>query len=233
MTSRSNNKLVGPFRVLFPTPDGQMEVIGRARLGPVTNPREDPDGLEVVVYLPNHPATDALWNLYENSIIRGFVVDAPAATSQEPEEKKPEDVGNEPLVYDLRPPRVHAVQWFKNGDHPKDHDVRMESHYVWYHIPPENGNLHDICPNCGNSWHAHGYLASSDELKVRSKIRSAAIQGMDLTAELPPRDPSRVVCPGDFLIRDGGSLVLAQFDRVQHPYEFHSEYIFNPDPQRK
>ena len=238
MTLRDREVLHGPFRVVFQTPDGQMELLGRAHLGPMTNPLEDPNGLTMTVDFPSRVASEAFYNLYKNSVIRGFVVDAPAAEPREAVEKQTklqpaaQDTRKEILTYDLRPPRVYATQWFKNGDHPGDSTDRLESHYVWYHTPVDAA-LHDICPECDHSWHAHGYLASAEELKIRAKIRSAAIQGMNSTAKLPPRDPSRVVCPGNFLVGGGNSLLSARFDRTQNPHEFHSEYILNPDPQRK
>jgi len=66
-----------------------------------------------------------------------------------------------------KPVVIEAVQWFKNGDHPEDNTVFIESEgsspflsegkVVRYYRHPEISG-ETICPNCDNLYHEHGFI---------------------------------------------------------------------------
>jgi len=98
------------------------------------------------------------------------------------------------MKYRKKPIAVECNQWFKNGDHPKDHDpieienptsmdlakydeyLQFEGKVVRrYRRPDDNGQR--VCDKCGNIMHNHGWIDT---------MESAA--------------DGQVVCPGDWII---------------------------------
>ena len=58
---------------------------------------------------------------------------------------------------------IEAVQWFKNGDHPKDHDHIGEGPFLgegkvvrYFRHPSVSGTK--ICSKCSNTMHNHGWI---------------------------------------------------------------------------
>jgi len=97
--------------------------------------------------------------------------------------------------YRKKPVVIEATQWFKNGDHPKDHDhigkgpfsqVALEKYYEYtltegkvvryYRSPSIDGKVD--CYKCGKQMHDHGWLDT--------------LEGGN--------DGAQVVCPGDWII---------------------------------
>ena len=83
---------------------------------------------------------------------------------------------------------IEATQWFKNGDHPEDHDpieienpseirhedyLQTEGKVVRYYRHP-NVNGKTICKTCGKTMHEHGWIDT--------------LEG------------GHIVCPGDWII---------------------------------
>lgn len=75
--------------------------------------------------------------------------------------------------YRKLPVEIEATQWFKNGDHPQDGDLRSEGRVVRYFRHPEvRGNK--PCQHCGRVMNDHGWIDT--------------LEG------------GHVVCPGDWVI---------------------------------
>ena len=90
-----------------------------------------------------------------------------------------------------KPVIIEATQWFKNGDHPKDHDhigpgpfsqvdlekyaeyTQTEGHVVRYYRHPEHDGQAP-CKPCGGVMHVHGWIDT--------------LEG------------GHIVCPGDWVI---------------------------------
>ena len=95
------------------------------------------------------------------------------------------------MKYKKKPIIIEAIQWFKNGDHPKDHDsignknpsfidlekyseyLNFEGKVVKYYRNPECEGQ-QRCPYCGDIMHNHGWIAT--------------LEG------------GHIVCPGDYII---------------------------------
>jgi len=93
--------------------------------------------------------------------------------------------------YRKKPVVIEAEQWFKNGDHPKDHDhigkgpfsqMALERYYDYtqtegkivryYRTPALNGQT--LCKYCGKIMHDHGWIDT--------------LEG------------GHIVCPGDWIV---------------------------------
>lgn len=89
------------------------------------------------------------------------------------------------MKYKKRPALIEATQWFRNGDHPQDQSVAIDSpdgenrmtegkvvrSFKSLNIP---GNR--VCQDCGNVMKIHGEI----------------IEGIS--------DETEIVCPGDYII---------------------------------
>lgn len=91
-------------------------------------------------------------------------------------------------LFRKKPVVIEASQWFKNGDHPKDHasfvdggDRRRYDDYVYdtegkvvrrYRTPDVDGQ--SVCKHCGDIMHNHGWIDT--------------LEG------------GHIVCPGDWII---------------------------------
>lgn len=80
----------------------------------------------------------------------------------------------------VAPPTCEAVQWFRNGDHPKDGSVSMpggkgltEGKVVRYYRHPDYPG-ETLCNKCGAKLHDHGWIENGGE--------------------------GFVVCPGDYIL---------------------------------
>ncbi len=90
-----------------------------------------------------------------------------------------------------KPVEIEATQWFKNGDHPEDHDGfgeapftnEMMEHYAdylqtegkvvrYFRSPQVSGSK--VCVMCGKTFHEHGWVDT--------------LEG------------GHIVCPGDWII---------------------------------
>lgn len=87
--------------------------------------------------------------------------------------------------YRKKPVFVHAMQWFRNGDHPNDatriivpedgEPFKSEGEVVRYYRNPDvKGETK--CKHCGATMHIHGWIDNSCG--------------------------GRAVCPGDFIVTD-------------------------------
>ena len=106
--------------------------------------------------------------------------------------------------YCVIPAVVEVIQWFKNGDHPKDaceviHGVGGEGEILtegkvvrYYRTPIQDG--HEECALCGSIMHKHGWI-------------DVGLNG-------------HLVCPGDWIITD---------DRVNDPHSPDYRYPVKPD----
>lgn len=97
------------------------------------------------------------------------------------------------LKFRTKPVVIEAIQWFKNGDHPKDHepigevplskaalekyveDIQAEGKIVRYYRRPDVDG-HTKCKKCGKIMHLHGWIDT--------------------------REGGHIVCPGDFILID-------------------------------
>ena len=101
------------------------------------------------------------------------------------------DEGKYIMLFKKKPVTVEATQWFKNGDHPLDHDpigiakptamdLEMYSKYKeyegrivrYFRHPSTPGDTK--CKHCGNEVHVHGWIDT--------------LEG------------GHIVCPGDWII---------------------------------
>ena len=89
--------------------------------------------------------------------------------------------------------RIEAHQWFQNGDHPEDHcDKGSEGKVVRrYRRPDIPGE--DRCGQCKSLYHAHGWIDTGDG--------------------------GWVVCPGDWIVTDGGGYFPNRSDTFLKIYE--------------
>ena len=73
-----------------------------------------------------------------------------------------------------KPIVIEATQWFKNGDHPGDGDLKHEGKVVRYYRSP-TADANEFCQVCKhNPMHIHGWIDT--------------LEG------------GRIVCPGDWII---------------------------------
>lgn len=56
-----------------------------------------------------------------------------------------------------KPEYIELVQWFKNGDHPKDGDPNTEGAIVRYYRNP-NVSDEELCEYCGHLLEKHGWI---------------------------------------------------------------------------
>jgi len=96
------------------------------------------------------------------------------------------------MKYRKKPVVIEAEQWFKNGDHSKDHDhigkgpftqIDLEKYYEYtqtegqvvryYRVPECDGQT--FCKHCGKKMHDHGWIET--------------LEG------------GHIVCPGDWIIQ--------------------------------
>lgn len=74
---------------------------------------------------------------------------------------------------------LHAVRWFRNGDHPDDRNIGHEGAIVrYFNHPFVRGN--DKCPECDTAMQSHGWI-------------DFGLVGLENTT----------VCPGDWIIYSG------------------------------
>jgi hypothetical protein len=60
-------------------------------------------------------------------------------------------------LFRKKPVVIQATQWFKNGDHPEDGDIKNEGNIVrYYRHSTVNGTA--ICNQCANRFSDHGWV---------------------------------------------------------------------------
>lgn len=95
--------------------------------------------------------------------------------------------------YIKKPIVVEASQWFKNGDHPLDRNVKKEGKIVRnFSHPFISGDL--TCKICGNKMHDHGWIGT--------------LEG------------GHIVCPSDWIIKGiQGEFYPCKNDIFQKTYD--------------
>ena len=82
------------------------------------------------------------------------------------------------MKYRKKPVIIEAIQWFQNGDHPKDNSYPINPHLSegkvvrYYRTPKIDGK--EKCKKCGVIMHNHGWIDT--------------LEG------------GHIVCPGDWII---------------------------------
>lgn len=96
-------------------------------------------------------------------------------------------------VYRKRPAQVHAVRWWRNGDHPGDGPSSREGKIV-KHYRDQAVHVGTVCPYCMEHMLDHGWI-------------EAEIIGY-------------IVCPGDWVVtHDNGETYPVTDDSFQRIYE--------------
>lgn len=110
--------------------------------------------------------------------------------------------------YRKRPALIEATQWFRNGDHPQDESLRIDTadgpmrltegkvvrYFKSLNIPGDRA-----CSTCGNAMKVHG----------------------ELTYTFDGRE--EIVCPGDYVVTDPKGhyyrMAPQEFELMYEPYQ--------------